>query len=66
MRVVIELYFVARFKHDRVQGLAAGPFVDYDKASDARYELEQAATGTFTIVRAEIPAVLTELESERG
>lgn len=28
--------------------------------------LEQTVTGTFTIVRAEIPATVTELESERG
>lgn len=66
MKVAIELYFVARFKHDKVQGLAAGPFVDHDKASDAKYELEQTSTGAFTIVRAELPATLTELEWERG
>ena len=39
----IELYFVCWKKHGELQHAVAGPFVEWDKAQDAKRDLEEAS-----------------------
>lgn len=56
--VDFDVYFVAFYKHERPQQLAAGPFVDLDDAMDKVDLLEGNSRSSYCVVKTTLPFTL--------
>ncbi len=63
-RINLELHFVGWFKHGEVQHFVAGPFLQYEDASEKLASLNEI--NNYRIVQVLVPAIVNDIHKYRG
>lgn len=56
-----ELYFVGFYKHDAIQCLLDGPFVDSDEADEAKAARGETCSGAYVVCKTTLPFEVVEV-----